>query len=140
MFEPLFTEESPNTFLCKIKSPSQLISTTSSDNTDMQHSLLTSQLKHLRRSYVASPTAFLNLGLLYQNTLHFTIVWLALSSFGCYPECVLQMFKIMNYVNPHPGPYLQGHPSIIHFFKELILRCVMDSNHCHSPLMGAFFR
>ena len=72
MFEPLFTEESPNTFLCKIKSPSQLISTTSSDNTDMQHSLLTSQLKHLRRSYVASPTAFLNLGLLYQNILHFT--------------------------------------------------------------------
>ena len=50
-----------------------MISTTSSDNTDMQHSLLTSQLKHLRRSYVASPTAFLNLGLLYiQNILHFT--------------------------------------------------------------------
>ena len=73
MFEPLFTEESPNTFLCKIKSPSQLISTTSSDNTDMQHSLLTSQLKRLCRSYVASPTAFLNLGLLcFQNILHFT--------------------------------------------------------------------
>ena len=45
------------------KSPSQLISTTTSDNTDMQHSLLTFHLKHLRRSYVASPTAFLNLGL-----------------------------------------------------------------------------
>ena len=29
-----------------------------------------------------------------KNILHFTIVWLALSSFGCYPKCVLQMFYI----------------------------------------------
>lgn len=71
--------------LITIKSPSPLISATTSDNTDMQHSLLIFHLKRLRRSYVASSTAFLNLGLLYiQNILHFTIVfpfyWLNIST------------------------------------------------------------
>ena len=58
------------------KSLSPLISTTTSDNTDMQHSLLTFHLKYLRRSYVASPTAFLNLGLLYISkhlTFHYRV-------------------------------------------------------------------
>lgn len=36
---------------------------------------------------------------IYQNILHFTIVWLALTSFGCYPECVLQVFYFIFSMN-----------------------------------------
>ena len=47
------------------KLPSPLISTTTSDNTDLQHDPLIFQLKYFHRSYVASPIAFLNLGCLF---------------------------------------------------------------------------
>ena len=72
------------------KSLSPLISTTTSDNTDMQHSLLTFHLKYLRRSYVASPTAFLNLGLLCGHW------WTRTTDLACKPSC-----SEPTEINPH---------------------------------------